>query len=123
MTSLRFFADHCVPVSAIDHLADASHVVLRLRDHIRPDSKDPAVIGEAQRQSCVLLSLNGDFCDVINYPPSQYGGIVALQLKDHPEVLPHVLTRLDGLLRTHPMMSDFRGKLFIVEPHRVRVRT
>ena len=46
--SLRFFADHCVPSSVIQMLQEASHEVLRLRDHIPPDSSDQVVIAKAQ---------------------------------------------------------------------------
>ena len=40
------------------------------------------------------MSLNGDFADIVIYPPSSYGGIISLQVKSHPEVIPALLTRL-----------------------------
>ncbi len=42
------------------------------------------VIAKAQALEAVLLSLNGDFAYIVRYPPSQYRGIIALQIKNHP---------------------------------------
>jgi len=81
---LRFFADHCVPNSVIQGLFDASHEVIRLRDQIPIESPDPIVIAAAQELDSILISLNGDFTDKLNYPPENYMGIVALQVRDHP---------------------------------------
>jgi len=41
-----------------------------------------------------LLSMNGDFADIVNYPPKKYKGIVALQMRNHAEVLERLLARL-----------------------------
>jgi predicted nuclease of predicted toxin-antitoxin system len=62
--SLRFFADHCVPNSAVAALRDAGHEVLVMKEHIAPDSDDPAVLAKAQELNAVLISLNGDFADI-----------------------------------------------------------
>ena len=67
--SLRFFADHCISNYLVDALRGAGHDVLRLRDHIPTDSPDPVVIATAQELDCVLVSLNGDFADILTYPP------------------------------------------------------
>jgi hypothetical protein len=70
----------------------------------------------------VLVTLNGDFADLVAYPPERYGGIIALQVRNRPEAIPGLTARLLGLLGAHPNPSYFAGKLFLVEPHRVRVR-
>ena len=54
--SLRFFADHCVSNAIIDHLGSQGHGVLRLRDHLDPESPDPIVIARAQELGAILLS-------------------------------------------------------------------
>ena len=119
---LRFFADQCVPNTVIEALRAAGHEVLRLREHIPPDSPDPVVISTAQKLDAVLVSLNGDFADIVAYPPSGYMGIVAIQVRNHPEVLPQLLSRLDACLSEHPEMDHYRGRLFWVEVHRIRIR-
>lgn len=96
--------------------------MLLLREHLPTDSPDPAVIEKAQQLSCLLLSVNGDFTDIVKYPPRNYRGIVSLQVRNHPEVLPQIVASLTRYLYDHPDMSHYRGKLFLFEAHRVRVR-
>jgi predicted nuclease of predicted toxin-antitoxin system len=119
---LRFFTDHCVPNSVIQTLRAAGHGVVILREHIPRDSDDPIVIAKAQELEAILVSLNGDFADIVTYPPSHYKGIIALQVRDHPEVIPALMQRLMTYLSTHPEMSDYEGQLFVVEVHRIRMR-
>lgn len=85
-------------------------------------SPDPVVIEAAQEFEAILVSLNGDFSDIITYPPSQYQGIIAIQVKNHPEIFPDLLKRLHTYFDIHTEMSDYIGKLLIVEVHRIRSR-
>ena len=67
--SLRFFTDHCVPNSVIQTLRAAGHEIFILKEHILKDSEDVVVITKAQELNAILLSLNGDFADIVTYPP------------------------------------------------------
>jgi len=49
-------------------------------------------------------------------------GILAIQLKNHPETIPSLMGRLVNFLIQNPEQEFYRGKLIIVEPHRVRIR-
>ena len=120
--SLRLFADHCISNYMVDALRDAGCDVLRLRDHIPCDSPDSIVIAAAQSLDCILLSLNGDFADIVTYPPAQYKGILALHLHNHPEIEPQLVARLTRCLGAHRDMAHYRGELLLIEVHRVRVR-
>lgn len=122
MKSLRIFADHCVPTSIVRFLREQDHEVFQLRDFILKNSPDPLVIQTAKDFNAILLSLNGDFADIVNYPPENYPEIIGIQLKNHPEVIPEILQRLQKFLTEHPKMEDYTGKLFLVEPHRIRIR-
>jgi len=119
---LRFLADHCVSNAVIQALRDAGHEVLRLKDHIPTDSPDSVVISTAQQLDAVLVSLNGDFVDIVTYPPANYEGIIALQVRNHPEVLPQLISRLKDYLSFHLDMKYYAGKLLLVEAHRIRIR-
>ena len=121
--SLRFFADQCVPNHIIRTLQDIGSQVLRLRDHIAPDSPDHVVISEAQKLDAVLVTLNGDFADIVTYPPERYRGIIALQVRNHPEIVPQIAERLKDYVSAHSSISDFAGILLLVEPHRIRIRS
>ncbi|GEM_PF-3088037 len=76
---MRFFDDHCVPESVAEALETKGYEVFRLRNQMATDAPDDEVIEKAQQIDAVLLSLNGDFSDIVRYPPSDYGGIVSMQ--------------------------------------------
>jgi len=120
--SLRFFADHCISNSIVAALRDAGHEVLRLGDHIPPESPDPLVIATAQELDALLVSLNSDFADIVTYPPANYKGIVALQMRNHPEAERRLMAKLTAYLSAHPDREHYTGKLLLVEAHRIRVR-
>jgi predicted nuclease of predicted toxin-antitoxin system len=120
--ALRFFADHCVSNLIMDSLVAAGHQVLRLTEHLAAESVDAIVIAKAQELDAILLSLNGDFGDIVAYPPAKFRGIVALQILNHPEITSSLLERLKRYFELHPRMEDYRGKLIIVDAGRIRVR-
>ena len=120
--ALRFLADHCVSNSTVQTLREANHEVLRLRDVLPVESSDTIVITKAQEIDAILLSLNGDFADIVNYPPKKYKGIVALQMRNRPEILPKLIARLTAYLKVHTTMDHYRGKLLVVEVDRIRIR-
>lgn len=120
--SLGFLADQCVPSSIEGSLRQKGHTVTRLRDVLPIRSPDERVIAKAVELDLVLLSLNGDFADIVTYPPARYCGIVAIQLHNHPETIPAVMRQLHGYLDAHTDQREYIGKLLIVEPHRIRIR-
>ena len=119
---LRFLADHCISNLIIQTLRDRRHEVVRLRDVLPVESPDAIVNAKAQDLDAILLSLNGDFADIVTYPPENYKGIVALQMRNHPEILAQLLARLAAYLELHPTMEHYRGKLLVVEVDRIRIR-
>jgi predicted nuclease of predicted toxin-antitoxin system len=120
--NLKLFADHCISNFIIQELLKAGHEVLKLRDYIPVESSDPEVILAAQGLDAILLSLDGDFADTLNYPPSKYKGIIALQVRNHPEIIPQLIMRLINYLTLHPDPESYQGKLILVEAHRIRIR-
>ena len=119
---LRFFADHCIANSVIQELQNAGHEVLRLKDHLPIESSDSVVITTAQKLHSILFSLNGDFTNILNYSPSRYKGIIALQVKNHPEITPQLIERLLSYLSLNPEMDFYKGILILVEVHRIRIQ-
>ena len=83
---LRFFADQCVPYSIIEILQNEGHVGATRR--VAPTR-------------AILISLNGDFADIVTYPPRNYEGIIAIPVRNHPEVIPQIIGRLKKYLSTH----------------------
>lgn len=120
--SLRFFTDHCVPTSVLETLQGGGHEILVLRQHMPTNSHDADVIAKAQESDAILVSLNGDFSDIVRYPPAQFQGIIALQVRNHPEAIPSILRRLTNYLAANPDRQHYRGHLLLVEPYRIRIR-
>ena len=120
--ALRFLAAHCISNFIIQNLRNANHEVLRLKDVLPVESPDAIVIAKAQEMNAILLSLNGDFADIVTYPPRAYKGIIALQMRNHPETLPFLMARLGAYLEAQPSMEHYRGKLLVVEVDRIRIR-
>jgi predicted nuclease of predicted toxin-antitoxin system len=120
--SLKFFSDQCVPAEISNTLVRSGHQVTLLKDALPIQSPDSDVIAKAQTLRAILLSLNGDFADIVDYPPFGYGGIVAIQLKNHPETIPSLMTGLLNFLTANPDQTFYQGKLIVVEPHRIRIR-
>lgn len=114
--------DQCVPASIGQFLRDSGYDVLVLKDYISIESPDETVITKVQELGAVLVSLNGDFADIVTYPPANYRGIISIQLRNHPEIIPQLMQRLVDYLSNHIDMEHYQGKLFIVEVNRICIR-
>jgi predicted nuclease of predicted toxin-antitoxin system len=112
--ALRFLADHCVSNSTIQTIQEANHEILRLRDVLPVESSDMVVITKAQEIDAILLSLNGDFSHIVNFPPKDYKGIVALQMHNHAETLPKLVARLTAYLKVHTTAGSCSSSKLIV---------
>ena len=119
---LRFLADHCISNSMIRELRMAGHEVIRLSECMLVESRDSEVIARAQGLGALLLSLNGDFADIVSYPPARYKGIVTLQVRNHPEIIPQLMEKLKAHLSNHDDMKHYSGRLLVVETYRIRSR-
>ncbi|MEO5657919.1 MAG: hypothetical protein ABIO65_11920 [Nitrospiria bacterium] len=83
----------------------------------------PIVIATAMRLDAILVSLNGDFSDIVTYLPERYNGILAFQVHNHPETIPRVMSGVTAYPSSHPDMPHYKDKLLLAEPHRIRIRT
>jgi predicted nuclease of predicted toxin-antitoxin system len=97
--SLVFFCDHCIPGEIAIALRSAGHSAILLRDVMPPRSPDAAVIAKAQELDAILMTLDGDFSDIVAYPPASFGGIMALQLHNRPEIIPVLMKRLNAFIQ------------------------
>ena len=86
----------------MDGLRAIGAEVLRLREHLPADAPDEAVSAAAQRLEAILVSVNGDFANIVTYPPARCHGIIALQAHNHPEIIPQLLARLTNYITFSP---------------------
>ena len=118
---MKFFSDQCVPESMCSFLEMQGHEVIRLRKVMQTDSSDILVIKMATEVNAILLSLNGDFSNIVLFDPSQYKGIFAIQLKNNPADLPTILNVMQKIL-SGKIQKDFEGKLVSISSSKVRIR-
>jgi predicted nuclease of predicted toxin-antitoxin system len=111
--------DNCVPRRYVRLLQNWGFTAVLLHEHLPQDATDPEVIDMATRLDAVLLTIDLDFANILDYPPDNYRGIIVLryQIEDQDDLDATLKVTLDDLYR-----EDLRGKLVIVSPQRYRVR-
>jgi hypothetical protein len=72
--------------------------------------------------SGALVSLNGYFSNIVQYPPAAYRGIMGLQVRNTPEAVEFITQKLIDYLKAHPQQQHYLGKLLLVKAHRIRIR-
>ena len=83
------------------------------------ESLDDDVLNAATDERRALVTLDLDFANPLRYLPSRYVGIILLRLRSRPsneDILTLARTLLGSLNKEQPF-----GKLWIVEPGRVRI--
>jgi hypothetical protein len=68
-----------------------------------------------------LVTRDFDFADIRNYPPTEYAGIVVLDLPNDATA-PQVVKALVAFAGSDEWLTQLAGRLAIVESWRVRFR-
>lgn len=116
---MTILLDHCVPRRYYRLLGSWNYPVELSSAHIPQDAPDADVIALAHRLNAVLLTVDLDFANILDYPPADHEGIIVLRYQIDEEV------ELDATLKA--MLADIyreglRGALVIVSAGRYRVR-
>ena len=114
---MRLKTDENLPASVVKLLRDAGH------DTVVGESlagaSDDVVLAAATQEQRAFLTLDKDFADIRAYPPADYAGILILRVSDQSAAnIRALVTRLLPLIQG----AGLAGKLWIVDPRRVRVR-
>jgi predicted nuclease of predicted toxin-antitoxin system len=117
---MRFKVDENLPVEVAEILRRDGHDAATVRDETLSGHPDPHIAVACQQEGRTLITFDTDFADIRTYPPSEYPGLIVLRLTRQDK--PHALQILSQLLPLFPMES-LGGTLWIVEEHRVRIRT
>jgi predicted nuclease of predicted toxin-antitoxin system len=118
---MDFLIDASLPRSTASTVRTYGHQAVDGRDIGLGGSSDADIAAHAQANRLCLLTRDYDFADIRNYPPSQYAGIVVIELPATATAA--VINQLVGdFLRLRTVLSQLPGRLAIVEPGRVRLR-
>ena len=114
----RFKLDENLPRDAEAFLRKTGHDVHAVLDEGLGGSPDPRVLAAAVAEDRILVTFDLDFADIRAYPPQNHTGIWVL--RPHTQSINDTLASLKGAavaLETEPA----NGRLWIVEPGRVRI--
>jgi len=116
---MTILLDHCVPHRYLRLLRMWNFPAELMSSHIPADSPDTKVVALAQALDAVLLTVDLDFANILNYPPSQYGGIIVVRyhVQDEPALDATLKQSLDDLYR-----DNLRNSFIIVDSTHYRIR-
>jgi len=110
--------DECLDARLADILQQAGHDASTVGEQGLLGITDEVLYDHCIDEASILLSLDRDFSNVIHYPPEATSGIVVLRgpndLFSTMRILVETLAR--ALINDQPV-----GKLWIVEPGRLRI--
>ena len=117
---MRFKIDENLPANLAELLRQGGHDAVSAVAQNLGGARDFELASACRRERRVIVTLDKDFCDVRDYPPDQYWGIVVIRLRR--QGIRQIQRAIERLLR------DFRatsldGKLYIVSDSSVRVTT
>jgi len=119
---MHFLIDEDLPRSIADSILVAGHEVSDVRDVGLRGASDREIAAYARNHALCLMTGDFDFADIRNYPPSDYSGLVVLRIPSIASVT--YITRLvKFFLRQQDLVAGLNGKLAIVEPTQIRIRT
>lgn len=119
---MRFLVDEDLPRSTCSLVRKYGYEAIDVRDIGLRGAKDSQIAVHARSNGLCLITGDFDFSDIRNYPPEKYPGLVVLNIPSDVTV-EFILNLLEGFLKQHQLVSHVKGKLAIVEPGRIRIRT
>ncbi len=115
---MKFKLDENVDARLAVLLRQAGHDVTTVRDQGLRGTADPALYEHCSSAGSVLVTLDLDFSNVLRFPPERTPGLVVLRGPD--DLFPTVRILVHTLV--HALTNDTpSGRLWIVEPGRVRI--
>jgi predicted nuclease of predicted toxin-antitoxin system len=116
---MRFKVDENLPLEFVDLLRTAGYDALSVHDQLLSGKSDDIVACVCRDEGRILVTLDLDFSDTRKYPPEEYAGLIVLRpARQSTDEFVALGNRLLLALLTEPI----QGRLWIVDPKRIRVR-
>jgi len=119
---VRFLIDANMPRRSGDLIRSCGHDAIDVRDVGMADSPDEPIAALARSERRCILTRDKDFGNIRDYPPAEYAGIVVFSL-DETLTADSILDILGAFLDQQEVLASLTGKLAIVEPGQVRLRS
>jgi predicted nuclease of predicted toxin-antitoxin system len=117
---VRFKLDENLPTQLADLLNSGGHDAMTVVEEGLSGESDSTLSSVCIAEGRTLVTLDLDFSNVLAYPPRSYPGLIVLRL--HRQDKAHVVAKFQQIME---LLGDeeIEGCLWIVEDHRIRVRT
>ena len=119
---MRFLIDADLPRATAELLERYGHEPIDVRDIGMRSGKDSEIASYVLAQGLALVSGDGGFGNMLNFPPSDFPGLVVLRAPRNTTAS-LILWMLESFLQEESLVTQLRGKLAIVEPGRIRLRS
>lgn len=116
---MQFKIDENLPYEACRILQNAGYDAVSVLDQQLGGYPDTDIATVCKSESRVLVTLDGDFANILAYPPENFSGIVVIRTENQAKsVVLENIRRLVAVLKT----ESPQGELWIVESNRIRIR-
>jgi predicted nuclease of predicted toxin-antitoxin system len=116
---LKFKIDENLPSECAVRLRDAGFTADTVADEHLSGAADAKLAQHARAEGRVLITLDMDFANIRSYPPASHAGMVVLRpgSQDKKTLLALLQILIPALKESTP-----DGRLWIIEPDRIRYR-
>ncbi len=117
----QFLIDASLPRPVADVFRQHGHTATDVRDIGLGTAKDADIAAHAKANQFALVTVDLDFGNILQYPPTDYAGIVVVRPPENAtgDV---VLSLLEHFLQAADVLANLPGRLAVVEPGRIRLR-
>lgn len=116
---MRFKVDQNLPIEAADLLTAAGHDAITVYQQSLGGAADERIVEVCKDENRILVTADLDLPDITRYPPAKAPGYMALRLpRQSKQALLGLLAKAIPMLAAHTIT----GRLWIVEPDRLRIR-
>ena len=116
---MKFKVDENLPKEIAQRLIQSGHDALTVSDQHMIGSKDDYLNDVCFNENRVLVSLDTDFAQEIEYREKDFMGAIVMRL--HFQSKSHILSVFENVIG-HLDKEPLEGNIWIVDEHRVRIR-
>jgi hypothetical protein len=117
----HFLIDAGLPRPTAALVIGNGHAATDVRDIGMATAHDSTIAAHAKAQQMIILTVDQDFGNILDYPPEDYHGIVVVQPPPRA-TRAAILKLIEQFLNGKDIIDQLPGRLAIVEPGRVRLR-
>ena len=116
---MKFLLDENISPKTAQFLKELGHYAIHVREVNLKGASDDKIFEYAKQHGLLLITIDRDFGNIMDYPPGTHHGIIRLKLRHMPSgkvnsVLQSFLAEINS--------EDIYGNLAILEEDRYRIR-